>query len=701
MSILRHEIELNLAPLVDQNFLKEDCARALLVGGSPEFRQDIEHVLSDFEVKVVDDPCQKPTLIIDMGILHEGRDAWQKSFRRTISVLTSIYDFWASEKKFGSLVYLAVLQDHAGEFLIEQGIWSGVAKSISREFPCAIGRVVTIPFKSASPGKLLVDFLERCRVIEGVHDGNNIFTPLAMVRNSASQKNKLGASDTVVMTGGARGIGFALARELAARGCRVLVSGRENLDFHALQDWVYLSDHDFKLARRDALIEANVNQIKDIRLEFARRHHIRSIFHNLQQASDDGLYIQYVQCDVLDADSVTHLVDQAGEKLSVFIHNAGIDIPASLLKKSVKSMESVIAVKLEGYKNVRSALNGRQIDTLALTGSLTGRYGGMRGQIDYSAANECLAFASRFTQHGDNPRIVCTSWPTWYDLGLISNLEAASQYMEPICVDEGVDLWIRELEADTQGEISFMGEFAAVSPQQLIGISVPSDWEGTPELLARRFFLGKIEVYCPDKKIVSIHDLSSPYIPWLRSAELAGQPALPVSAVIEYLVRSTDGFIFDFGLPAYLEDIHINLLELALTNSSFVRRTAQVIGTNTIEVTLTKFSDETSEDVLLASCFVHCISRNEAGDKDLSFDPEFFSVEDDSEVVYRWPGTHSTMFCYNSAVDNFIFQEPFRTIIPVSFVEDRIRAFFATRPFISSIRLKGIRIFSNFQFSEG
>ena len=110
----------------------------------------------------------------------------------------------------------------------------------------------------------------------------------------------------VVITGGASGIGFALAKNLGARGCRILVAE---------------PDEDRLRKAVEALTQA-------------------------------GVGAQYVVCDVTDLAQVEHLADQAWarfERVDMVFNNAGIGIPQKpIIDTAIEDVHAVFNVNFFG-----------------------------------------------------------------------------------------------------------------------------------------------------------------------------------------------------------------------------------------------------------------------------------------------------------------------------------------------------------------
>nr|MDT0657083.1 KR domain-containing protein [Micromonospora sp. DSM 115978] len=604
--ILRHEITWLPVEVGEPDRAAAAGRLVWVINGDRDFRRSTCEAFVAAGATVVvlderDDPREQtgpgPDTIIDGGIGPAGGAVpdWRPPLARTVATLQAVYDRWATATRYGGVRYLSLVwrgPDGAPP-ADAHGIWSGIAKTLPREIAVCRTTVLTLD-GTRRCGPTILAALDGTDLIELAHDRDGFHAPVPVPRPVAAEPRiTLDSSDVVVLTGGARGIGFSLALALSAdTGCRIIVSGREDIDADGVRDWAEASDEEFARERSAAFRSREAGTaLPALRAEYARRSRIREIAVNLRRARDRGARIEYVRCDVTDAGSVAALLDAAGLGLSAVIHNAGIDLPARLAGKTLGQIEAVIAVKLTGLRLIRRALGDRRLKVLCLTGSLTGRYGGMVGQVDYSAANETLAFAARSLAHrGVAGRdeadvrypVLCVAWPTWDGIGLITNMAAAARYMKPISEPVAIRAWIAELVRATSGEVAFMGDFAAVSAQHLRGVPIPSTWPGSRRMLSRRHFLGEVLDYAPTRSIRSRHRIDPTASPYLGSALVAGRPAMPVSAVLEYLLASRDGFLVDLDGTVVMREITVDLDALVLTGGRAVLdRTARVLDGGT------------------------------------------------------------------------------------------------------------------------
>ena len=150
---------------------------------------------------------------------------------------------------------------------------------------------------------------------------------------------------TAVVTGGAQGIGFAIAERFVAEGARVVLG---DLDLDATEAAVQ------KLGGADVA--------------------------------------RAVRCDVTKADDVEALVNAAVTEfgaLDVMVNNAGITRDATMRKMTEEQFDQVIAVHLKGtWNGTRKAadiMREKQSGSIINISSISGKVG-LIGQTNYSAA---------------------------------------------------------------------------------------------------------------------------------------------------------------------------------------------------------------------------------------------------------------------------------------------------------------------------
>src|ERR1039458_2663162 len=129
-----------------------------------------------------------------------------------------------------------------------------------------------------------------------------------------------------VVTGGNRGIGYAVASTLAAEGCSVVITGRDG-----------------------ATLAKSAAELRRLLPRRPNAHH------------DNGTKIVVEVCDVRDADSVASLfsmVTQRFGRLDVLVNNAGIAQPAvSIEQTSLDIWRDAIDTNLTGlFLCTRAAL---------------------------------------------------------------------------------------------------------------------------------------------------------------------------------------------------------------------------------------------------------------------------------------------------------------------------------------------------------
>ncbi|MEW2301834.1 SDR family NAD(P)-dependent oxidoreductase [Streptomyces sp. NPDC006655] len=548
--------------------------RVLVLGGAPADAERVREELRARGATVLPGDTVEagpvPDTVVDLTLAERfaaatGSGRWRTALMRTFDVLRHCYAEWSRETSAQRLTYLAVtyqgggMGHHPDDDLAQPlgGLWAGLAKTLHRELPNCRVRVIDVALDArAALPRLVGDELGRPGLSEiGYRDGARwTLTPAAVPAGPPAVR--FGPDDTVLISGGSRGIGMALARRLCAEfGLRVVVTGRGRLP--AEDTW---DDHTAeRLAERRTELWSAHRQgrgVADIRRDIERAEATWELVGQLRSAREEGLHLDYRQCDFTDAAQVEALV--AGlPGLTAVVHNAGIDRPARLPKKSDEDVVAVVATKVDSFVHLVRAVRRRPLKVLCTVGSLTGRLGGMVGQFDYAAANECLARLGLWAERHLSFPVMTLAWPTWARLGLISNFEASLRYMAALDVSEGLDHWRAELLAGSRGEITFVGPLGrALDPVQATGYPVPTCLPGYAETYPKVFHLGEPEVFQPHVRLCSVVTFDPGTSPAIGDFTVHGTPAVPLGMLLENAVRGAE-----WVTPADLPDHVLHAVE--------------------------------------------------------------------------------------------------------------------------------------------
>ncbi|MEU2283742.1 SDR family NAD(P)-dependent oxidoreductase [Streptomyces sp. NPDC013178] len=590
-------------------------ARILVFGGTPPLAQAVTEALraAGAEARTTGDgiwpvPGEVPDGLLDLGYAepfvpgeHHG---YRRALRRSVTALRACYPHWRGESDARRLFYVAVTYlggamgydtpdgpdapDPAdGPPAAVQplgGIWAGLAKTVHREIANCNTRVVDTDLADlAELPRLITRELYRWGLFEIGHRAGRRRTLQAVREEAGPPALSLDASDLVLLSGGARGIGWRLARTLAARhGCRVVVTGRTPLpgpdDPCRTPDEERFKEYERSLwARRRqgrplAAVRAAVHA--------ARRD--RELVRHLDEARREGLRISYAVCDITDRDRTAALVARYGNALTAVVHNAGVDTPARLPRKTDDDVLRTVATKVDGFVHLFSAVRHLPLKFFCNVGSLTGRLGGMVGQLDYAAANEGLARLGLWARPRAPFPVMTLCWPTWDRLGMVANFEATLRYMAALDVTEGLDLWTRELTAGSCGEITYIGPLGrALGPHQSRGYRVSADLPGHRELLSAVFHLGEPYAQVPHTAQTALIALDRAHAPVLTDVLVGGAASLPVSLLLENAVRGAAWVQPEDYAPLTLRgvrDVRVTLPELRLRHGRIALRRTVTAG---------------------------------------------------------------------------------------------------------------------------
>lgn len=258
---------------------------------------------------------------------------------------------------------------------------AGVVRSLTREWPGSSATTIELG-RGVEPGTVV---LEQWRSADRTADvrhtpehGRQIAAFVAEDPDSAPSAWTPGPDQTVLITGGTRGIGLELGKRLLASGTSVVLVGRKAPGPDA-----------------QAVLEANEGKATA------------------------------VQADVLDGDGLTAAV--SGHRVTAVVHAAGVLADGPLEDVSTEAGQRAWRVKVDGALNaVRAATASHDTPTqpqvLLGIGSWAGRFGN-RHQAWYAAANAQLAaLAPELAARG-----VTAEFGPWTDSEMVASIPAPVQ----------------------------------------------------------------------------------------------------------------------------------------------------------------------------------------------------------------------------------------------------------------------------------
>lgn len=314
------------------------------------------------------------------------------------------------------------------EFSAGHGGVAGFTKCLGYEWPEATIRVVDISPDTPAPRlveQLLGELGDPDGPFEVGRDGDRRVTwqvePGPLEKDSPAVK--LTANDTILITGGARGITAKVALELASRYNSKLVlvgsspaPAAESPDTASLQTAAEIKAALLKQhpGEKPSTIEAAYKRIlKD-----------REIRANLNAIRAAGSMVEYRSVDVRDSQAFGSLIQElnAAGGIAGVIHGAGVIEDKLLRDKTPESFDRVFGTKINSALTLARSLDPAKLKFFALYASITSRYGN-RGQSDYAAANEVLSKLACDLDRKWPGRVVSIAWGPWAEVGMVAELE--------------------------------------------------------------------------------------------------------------------------------------------------------------------------------------------------------------------------------------------------------------------------------------
>ncbi len=344
----------------------------------------------------------------------------------------------------------------------------------------------------------------------------------------ASRPRPLDATDTLLVTGGGKGIGFETALAFAREtGTRLILLGRSKDD-------------------------------DELRANFAR----------LDAAK---VRYEYVVADV---------TKPLGRKFDVtaILHAAGTNAPVLLDAMDVEAFRKATTPKLDGLESVLNAVDKDTLKLLVTFGSVIARTG-MRGEAHYAFANEWLA--RRTKELGEaypNCRAVCIEYSVWSGMGMGERLGTVDmlrrQGITPIAPEDATRLALQLAAAPPASHVMACGRLG--DPPTL-----RFDLGDTPMLR----FLEQTRVHIPGVELIADSELSTRNDPYLDDHAFGGEPLFPAVVGMEamaQIARTVTG-----ALPSRIDN-----LELLHPVTQSTMRIASVVDHDEVRLVLRSSSTQ-------------------------------------------------------------------------------------------------------------
>ncbi|MFT3713552.1 MAG: aminotransferase class I/II-fold pyridoxal phosphate-dependent enzyme [Archangium sp.] len=300
----------------------------------------------------------------------------------------------------------------------------GFTRALAQEWPDALVKAIDVDGALASDAiaQHIVDEIasgDRCAEIGFDAKGRHaVSLQVASVAASIGEKG-LDAKSVVVITGGAKGLGFKFAKGLAKSGVTLALTGRSSQNEEIGKALAQLTTAGAKAASYHAM-------------------------------------------NVRDAASVKSAIDAIRKqhgRIDVVVHNAGLLADALVEKKDVASLDSVLETKVGGALALIDATATDSLSLMAFIGSWAGRFGNA-AQTDYSAANAML---SRVT--AGKTRTLAIDFPPWEDSEMAKKIPA---FKKAELKADGVTFL-----SDDEGVKAFLSEVKSGVGEVLVGRGLP------------------------------------------------------------------------------------------------------------------------------------------------------------------------------------------------------------------------------------
>jgi malonyl CoA-acyl carrier protein transacylase len=413
-------------------------------------------------------PALDPVLPGEMEDPEERREALRRRVKALHALARTLYDDLSGPGRFlisGVRLGGRHGYDPAGALEAPGGAVVGFTKAFARERPGAL--VKAVDFEMSRKTAALADILLSetrwdAGVVEVGHTDLHRWT-VALENRPVEPGAPLPSDAVYLVTGAAGSITSAIVADLARQGGTFWL-----LDLAAEPD---ADDPD--LARvatdRDGLKKDLFHRMQEggarvtpvqVEREVAHLERAAAALAAIRAIEAGGGAVRYRSVDLRVPEAVGAVVREVVEahgRVDVLLHAAGLEISRALPDKTPEEFALVFDVKVEGWFNLMTALEGTPLGSVMTFSSIAGRFGNA-GQTDYAAANDLLCKAvSSLARTRPGTRALSVDWTAWRDIGMAARgsipsiMKAAG--IDMLAPQAGIAVVGRELTAGSRGEV--------------------------------------------------------------------------------------------------------------------------------------------------------------------------------------------------------------------------------------------------------
>ena len=405
---------------------------------------------------------------------------------------------------------------------------AGLVKTAALEWPEIDIRVLDAVDAAREP-----EFLARALICEGpaelgLTEAGDDARQIRLTRQPKppAEPIALAATDTILVTGGAKGVTAAVVRELAAAGPAHFVLLGRSPEPGIEEPWLVGVEDDATIKRR-LMEHGGLRSPRELGAAARRVRGAREIRATIAAVQAAGATVEYRSCDVRDTAGLSALIEDIEASrgpISGFVHGAGVLADRLIADKTPEDLDFVLGTKLDALPALLERLEGLRL--LLMFSSSTARFG-RRGQSDYAIANEALnGLVAQALTRREGLRAISACWGPWaggmVDAGLADLFR--TEGVELIPTGQGARRIARELATPAASELVLLGHGSSWSTTHLDGPREGADVDrsATPD---------------PELTLVDTRALSVAAIPVLRSHVINGRAVVPMALMIEWLAH--------------------------------------------------------------------------------------------------------------------------------------------------------------------
>lgn len=334
---------------------------------------------------------------------------------------------------------------------------SALLKTIALEYPQLKVKSIYIKDKSPITDIIWREIANQDSLVEVIYNNKQRYRQKLCYTPCQPQKQDV-EINTIVVSGGLRGITSKILQRIAVKGQKIIAIGRSQMPTPDQEEFAHIQDPE-QLHRMMSKLHSQKTP-REVNDDVQSLLNNRERYQTWKALEYLGVSVEYYSADVSNEvifGSILEMIALKYPQIDLLIHAAGICKDNHINNKSAGEFAEVFDTKVDSLYLLEKYLALDNIPLLCFFSSGAAQFGNI-GQADYAAANDFINHFCHSLNNKVKGRVIAFNWGPWAEIGMAAHLtnKFSQKRIAMIAPHEGVEFFVKELYYGQKHEVEII-----------------------------------------------------------------------------------------------------------------------------------------------------------------------------------------------------------------------------------------------------